>query len=106
MTTPKLEIHYDPNGEWAALYVDGRLEKVGDSYLAEERAFEILGVRVIQDDAFLRGQSQASGVAQTLDEVVTYAEEKVRRMVEAGDLREEAARLLAQADEISKGGAR
>jgi hypothetical protein len=32
----KLEIHYAD--EWAALYVDGKLERVGDSYLAEERA--------------------------------------------------------------------
>ncbi len=37
-----LEIHYA--GEWAALYVDGKLEEVGDAYIAEERAFALLGV--------------------------------------------------------------
>lgn len=95
---PELEIHYED--EWAALYVDGKLDRVGDAYLAEERAFEILGVKIVQDDAFMRGQSQASGVAQTLDEVWKYASERAAAVARAAHLREQAAELIARAAEL------
>jgi hypothetical protein len=86
---PDLEIHYDPGGEWAALYVDGRLERVGDSYLAEEKAFEILGVKTVQDNAFLRGQHGRDGCAQTLDELAAYRTQRDVDRAEAARLREE-----------------
>lgn len=91
----KLEIHYEE--EWAALYVDGKLERVGDSYLAEERAFEILGVRTVQDDAFMRGQTSAEGVAKTLDEVEAYREDREQRTRRAAELRAQAAKLEQEA---------
>ncbi len=93
-----LEIHYAD--EWAALYKDGELVRVGDSYLAEEKAFELLGVIIVQDDAFMRGQGRSDGVAQTLDEVVEYALERDRRKQTAADKRAEAERLLAEAKEL------
>lgn len=96
----ELEIHYDPNGEWAALYVDGKLERVGDSYLTEGRAFELTGVKTVQDSAFLRGQGEVSGVARTLDEVATYRAERERRLRQANELRKHAAQLLADADAL------
>jgi hypothetical protein len=96
---PKLEIHYAD--EWAALYVDGKLDRVGDSYLAEERAFEILGVRTVQDDAFMRGQSHRDGVAQTLDEVREFAKDREAKRARATELRAEADRLLREAGELS-----
>ena len=79
--TAELEIHYSE--DWAALYVNGTLDIVGDSYLAEERAFDILGVNIVQDPAFMRGQTARDGVAQTLDEVADYKarREEVRRKV-------------------------
>ncbi len=92
-----LEIHYDPNGEWAALYVDGRLDRVGDAYLAEEKAFELLGVTVVQDDAFLRGQDGHDGVAQTLDEVAAFRAGRTEREAQAQEKRRQAAALLAEA---------
>ena len=94
-----LEIHYAE--EWAALYVDGKLERVGDSYLAEERAFELLGVKIVQDDSFLRGQTQAAGVAQTLDEVVAYSDERDEKRRRAAELRAEAERLTVEAAALS-----
>jgi hypothetical protein len=100
MTTPKLEIHYAE--EWAALYVDGRLERVGDSYLAEERAFEILGVTTIQDDAFLRGQTSRDGVAKTLSDVAAYRAQRDEQRAEADRLRREAERLLAEASALDR----
>jgi len=96
---PKLEIHYD-TGNWAALYVDGNLERIGDSYLAEELAFEILGVTIVRDASFMRGQSQADGVARTLDDVAAYRAQRDEKWATAEQLRAEAARLLAEAKEL------
>lgn len=95
MSTPALEIHYAES--WAALYVDGELVTVGDSYLAEERAFLILGVKTVQDDAFMRGQSQRAGVAKNLAEVASYRQQREERRAEAARLRGEAERLLKEA---------
>lgn len=94
-----LEIHYADN--WAALYVDGNLDRVGDAYLTEERAFELLGVKIVKDDAFMRGQEQASGVAQTLAEAVAYSDQQVARLRRAAELRAQADRLLAEAAALS-----
>jgi hypothetical protein len=96
----KLEIHYAD--EWAALYVDGKLERVGDSYLAEERAFEILGVRIVQDDAFMRGQKRADGVAQSINEVEALREQREENRRRAAELRHQAERLLQQAGELDR----
>jgi DNA-binding CsgD family transcriptional regulator len=100
---PNLEIHYTGEG-WAALYVDGKLDRVGDSYLAEERAFQLAGVTTVTDDAFMRGQNQREGVAQTLDEVAAYRAQRERDKAEAARLREEAQRLLARAAGLDGGG--
>lgn len=97
---PKLEIHYTGDG-WAALYVDGHLERVGDSYLAEQKAFQIAGVATVHDDAFMCGQTQADGVARTLDQVAEYRLQREAKQAEAARLREEAKRLLAEADRLS-----
>lgn len=97
---PNLEIHYDPGGEWAALYVDGRLERVGDAYLAEEKAFEILGVKAVQDNAFMCGQTSRDGVAQTLDDVAAFRRQRDSDQAEAARLRAEAARLLTLAGDL------
>jgi hypothetical protein len=97
----QLEIHYTGE-EWAALYVDGQLERVGDTYLAEERAFELAGVKTVHDDAFMRGQSQASGVAKTLGEVEAYRVTREERKAEAQRLRDEAAKLLDQAGQLER----
>lgn len=95
MDDHELEIHYAE--EWAALYVDGKLMVVGDSYLAEERAFQLLGVKQIHDDAFMRGQTSRDGVAQTVDAVIAYRADRQAREDKASKLREEAKLLLAEA---------
>lgn len=92
-----LEIHYDTGGSWAALYVDGTLDRVGDAYLAEERAFELLGVKIVQDGAFLRGQDSADGVARTLVEITEYRTRRDAAVARATELRERAKALLAEA---------
>lgn len=96
----ELEIHQAE--EWAALYVDGKLDRVGDAYLADERALELCGVKVVQDNAFMRGQNQRSGVAQTLTEVEEYADDRARRLTEAADLERQATELQARAVELKR----
>lgn len=101
----QVQIHYDSedtggSGEWAALYVDGELVSVGDSYVAEEKAFSLLGVTRFDDSAFMRGQTSREGVAQTLDEVAAYACERDRRHELAEMKRVEARKLLEEAREL------
>jgi len=66
----RYEIHVAD--DWAALYIDGQLDRVGDAYLADERLREIFGVKTVDDDAFMRGQTYSEGVAPTLDDVTVY----------------------------------
>jgi hypothetical protein len=94
----ELEIHYA--GDWAALYVDGRLESVGDSYLAEERALAMCGVKLVQDNAFMCGQDKREGVAPTLAEVASYREEREQRRAKAAEMREQAKVMLDKAAEL------
>ena len=98
-----LEIHYDPSG-WAALYVNGRLDvdTVGDSYHAEERAFELLGVKQVQDNSFMRGHNDREHIADTLDEVAEYRRERDNARELATQMRAEAERLIAEAKELEK----
>jgi hypothetical protein len=91
----ELEIHYAD--DWAALYKDGKLERVGDSYLAEERALELLGVAIVQDNAFMRGQDYKDGVAKTLEEIEEFARLRDERKAEAAKKFAEAERLFAEA---------
>ena len=96
-TDLELEIHYAD--DWAALYQDGELvsRSVGDSYLAEEQALALLGVKQVHDDAFMRGQTQRSGVATTLQEVEEYRASRDQRLAQAQQLRTQASELEATA---------
>lgn len=81
--------------EWSALYVDGKLDRVGDAYLVDERVGEILGVQVISGDEgedFLRGGNTREDVAQTLTDISDW---KSAQEAEASK-----AELLAQADAL------
>lgn len=92
-----MELHYADADDYAALYVDGLLVTVGNSYIVEGKAFGILGVRQVQDDAFMRGQTEREGAARSLAEVDSYRAERERRKEAAAKLRKEAAKLLAEA---------
>lgn len=98
----KMELHSD-GGEWSALYVDGKLEEVGDTYYVTERTLALLGVREVSDSGFMRGQTRREGVAKTLDEVEEYAEQRKKDLDTAEALRVEAARLIAGAERLEKG---
>lgn len=95
---PDIEFHVAD--EWTAVYLDGKLQTVGDSYLADEWLQGYVGVKVVQvvqDDAFMRGGSSSNTVAKTLDELHDYQLERDRKLAQAQKLRDEAQDLLAQA---------
>jgi hypothetical protein len=98
---PELEIHCAD--DWAGLYVDGHLDRVGDAGNTIERALDLAGVKTVDDDAFMRGQNQAAGVAPTLADVEAYRAARTGRQAAAAGLRARAAELAAQADAIEKG---
>jgi len=87
------EIEFHINGDWTAVYLDGELQRVGDSYLADEWLQERFGVKVVYDSAFMRGQASGHGVAKTLDEVEVYRSERDARRARRAELQAELDRL-------------
>jgi hypothetical protein len=83
--------------EWSALYIDGKLSVVGDSYLSDEKIAELLGVEERDDDAFMQGGKNYSDVANTLAEVEAYAASRDAKLREAAALRARAEELEAEA---------
>ena len=91
---PEIEFHVED--EWTAVYLDGELQRVGDSYLADEWMQERFGVKVIHDGAFMRGQQTCGGVAKTLDEVEAYRAERDAKRARQRELQAEIDRLQAE----------
>lgn len=98
-----IELHSGTE-EWSALYVYGQLAVYGDHYLCHERILQMFGIKVVEDDAWLLGGHGRRGepIAQTLNEVIDYAVSRIDREATAQDLRDEAARLLSQAEELER----
>lgn len=97
---PEIELHRS-TGEWSALYVNGNLAVVGDHYLCDEMIHKMFGVKVVDEDAFMRGQdNKADEVAKTLDEVREYTDARDRRASEAERLRAQAKDLIDKAKEL------
>ena len=88
--------------EWSALYVDGELDKVGDTYLIDERLRYLAGVVTISTMDFLRGGGTRSDVAQNYEELKEYRHARLDRQRRAKDLRTQAAALQQEADELDK----
>lgn len=99
MSKQDVQIHYSGD-DWAALYIGGRLEVEGHSSTVEEKAFERLGVTVVNDDAFLGGGARA---LTTLDRVARRRERTAARMERAATLRADAAAMLAEAGALEAG---
>jgi len=91
------------DGEWSGVYLDGKLQRVGDTYLADEWVREHFGVVTIQSADYMRGGDLRSEAAQTLDEIRAYTYEREAREQRATDLRAEADRLRAEADALEAG---
>ena len=95
MTVVKWEDHED----WSALYVNGKLDRVGDHYLTEERIQTLAQVNEIHADFLVGGVSKKDAPA-TLDEVLEHHKNTIGKRLQADRLRKQAAELLAKADEL------
>lgn len=89
--------------QWSALYVDGKLDRVGDHDVVNERIREVLGIDVDYSNDFMRGGEYREDVAKSLNEVSDYRAAREEREQKANLLRAQAAELIAQADEIMEG---
>lgn len=96
------EIHFTPSQEWAALYAGGFqvFDTIGDAYLATDKALALLGVVKKYDGNFMMGGSRREHAADSLDEIEKYMIGVNQREERASQLRQQASRLLAEADEL------
>lgn len=85
--------------EWSALYVDGKLDTVGDNYRIDDRIIELTGVEE-REGNFLLGGKSYDDAAQTIEEIDQYEAGRSTREDEAAALEEQARQLLAKAKEI------
>lgn len=86
---------YQGSSDWSALYVEGKLVRVGDHYLIDEKIYDLLNIETISSDDFMRGGNQESDVAQTLEEIKAYEE-----LLQAAE--DEADELISQAEELER----
>lgn len=93
---PKLVL-YRGDGEWSALYADGRLVQSGDHYLSDEKIYELAGVEVRHSEDFLRGGSHYEDVAPTVAAAEAYTSLREARDKRAADLEARAVALEAEA---------
>lgn len=91
---------YQGDQEWSALYVDGKLDKVGDHYLIDERIRALFGVSTICSNSFLLGGNYYVDVAQHQADIYYYDLERASVQRAADALFEEAARLHAEAEAL------
>ena len=98
--TDKSYVIYQGSDDWSALYEDGKLVTVGDHYLIDEKLHDLLGIPVVQSDAFMQGGNQYKDVAQTLEAVRAFERQETAAHEAAEKLREDARRLRAQADAL------
>jgi hypothetical protein len=92
----------DGQGEWSALYVNGRLDKIGDHYLIDERIRELAGVITLQTDDFFRGGNSRDEAAQDLDDLRQYRQAREFREQQIAKLRAQADQLLQKAVELEE----
>lgn len=96
---PKFVLFHIGEG-WSALYVDGRLDRIGDSHNVTERIEELLGV-VFQESDVMDAIQQRSDAPGTLAEL-REQEARQRELRDTAEaLRQQAADLIAEADALA-----
>lgn len=81
---------------WSALYVDGRLDQIGDTHNVEERIQQILGV-AWQESPVMDAVQQRNEAPPTLLELRRLEAEHEDRSRRAAELRAQAEALEAEA---------
>lgn len=94
----RIELHRSTDGEWAGLYIDGKLDTYGDAYHSEERLFELVGGIYVDDSPWLIDNRTPR---DTTEEIEAAREERDARIARAAELRAQAAELEAEAAELS-----
>jgi hypothetical protein len=93
------EIEFWVAGEWTVVYLNGELQRAGDSYLADEWLQAHYGVTVVQDEASV-SVPDGHNALRTLAEARAALEAHGERMAEAQRKRDEAMRLLLEAQDL------
>lgn len=88
---------YEGSEDWSALYVDGKLEVIGDHYWVQEKLIQILSVEVYSSDDFLRGGNSRKEAAQTLEELEAFQALRAQAERDADALEFQARQLEDQA---------
>jgi hypothetical protein len=93
-------VRFEIGDGWSALYVDGRLDKIGDSHNVTERIEELLGVDC-QESEVMDAVQQRQDAPKTLADLRVLEAARRTALAEAETLRQQAADLIAQADALS-----
>ena len=96
---PKYVLFHIGDG-WSALYINGVLDQIGDSYNVAERIEALLGVRTQESEVMAAVQRRADAPS-TLAELRSMEAERRRLLDEAEGLRRQAAALAAEADALT-----
>lgn len=94
----KIEFHR-AGEDWTAVYLNGELQRVGDSYRADEWLQEHVGVVVVEDSVCMIDDHRAY---QTLDEVNEATRLRDAKRAEAQALRDQASELERRAKELDR----
>ncbi len=96
---PDDKIEFWRTGEWTVVYLNGKLVRAGDSYLADEWLQEYVGVTWVEDEG---GVSVPDGrnALPTLAEARAALDSREKHKQCAAELREQAAKLREQAAKL------
>lgn len=92
-------IQFRRYGEWTMVYLNGKLIRAGDHYLADEWLQQRYAVEVVDDDKGLCMTNLREAVP-TLAEVEAIERRDAEAIAEADRLRDEARKLLDRANTI------
>lgn len=93
----RIEFHR-AGDEWTAVYLNGKLQRVGDSYLADEWLQAHVGVVLVEDSVCMVDDHHAY---RTTEEVEAATLERDRKREVAAAYRAEAAELERRAKELT-----
>ena len=77
--SPNDIVIYHGTEEWSAIYIGGKLVDYGDTYRIYEAVMAHLGIEVRDDDAWVSGGKDDTGVLRTLAEVDEFAQKRAAR---------------------------
>lgn len=93
-------VRYSGSDDWSALYIDGKLDMVGDHYLIDERISSLMKVTVIDSDSFMLGRNFEYEVARTLNEIEKFDKVEKAKAAQKQLLLDQAKLLIEQAKSL------